>query len=428
MSNKVFISYRKLDLSKQESVYLRKILVDAEYEVFLDVAEMPVGSHWQNTIYNEVRTSGVLIVLLEPGTEKSEWVQREVDVARGAQVSILPIRLGHEEFTDEQIHAVQEKLVITDTHYGIFCSEQYINDHALTRNQREFIAVKNQEIFDTIESLIINTRSVQRKWAKEVAISHAQRPAVYEPEYARFPIKNKRGEEVNIYLSVGDLTKFRNVDVIVNSENDYLQMARFFENYTISSQLRHLGATDNNGLFLHDRIQEELDDKMETVYRARPIPLGQVLVTSAGHPQSALVQRGIRYIFHVVTSRVNTIKHPFFIEASSDSDVIRTLVNNCLSNVVGVDTKEVPIFYSNARFRRAIPDKPIESIVFPIFGAGHGALEITDVLPHMAGAMMEFIRNDNQSHLKHIFLCVYAKQNVKNAKRFMTAEWNKHRA
>jgi len=38
----------------------------------------------------------VLIVLLQKETADSEWVQREVDVARGAQVSILPLQVDDE--------------------------------------------------------------------------------------------------------------------------------------------------------------------------------------------------------------------------------------------------------------------------------------------------------------------------------------------
>jgi len=428
MPKKIFISYRKLPLSKQESKNLRTQLIKAGYEVFLDERTIGGGTDWQKTIYEEVRKSGVLIVLLQDGTAESEWVQREVDLARGAQVNILPIRLGHEEFTDEQIQVVQQKLAITHTHYMTYCSSEYLDEHPFTSEQRRSIEAKYEDLLESIEDLITKTRKDQREWAREISKAHALEPATFNREAYHFPIENGRGDVVNIYMATGDLTQFRDIDVIVNSENDYMQMARFFENHTVSSVLRYFGSYNNKGVFLHDRIQEELDDQITSIYNGKlPISLGQVVVTSAGHPKSRLVQQGIRYIFHATTNRVDTATYPSTLNPLRESVVIKTCVTYCLEQVITVDNGETQVFNEDSRFTRAIPSGPIKNIVFPIFGTGHGGLQVTDVAQHMTSAIMGFIRKDVTTQLENIYLCVYSQSNINAVEKLMQAEWNKHR-
>ena len=404
MSKKIFISYKKESLSKRESRALRDQLMRDGFDVFRDEETMGGGIDWQQTIYENVRTSDVLIVLLEPETAKSEWVQREVDIARGAGVSILPLRLGYATFTDADIKTVQEKLVITQTNYVTFVSQNYAHEN-LSDAEQATIAHANQRLVEDIRRLADETRVRQRQWANRILIRHTQHPADSNPNYWRYIHPNKRGDDVAIVLATGDMTELGQVDVIVNSENDYMQMARFFESHTLSSTLRRAGAYDKHWRFLDDTIQKELDQQVKLQYGVPPIPLAQVLVTRAGHPDSQLVRQGIRYIFHASTNRVNTAQHPFTIDPIRN-DTIRICVKNCLNKIIEAD-------------------KTIQTIAFPILGTGANGLTISEVVGYMMRGMLQFIRADDQTNLNTIFLCVYSQSDIQDVQRMMGIESQK---
>lgn len=98
------------------------------------------------------------------------------------------------------------------------------------------------------------------------------------------------------------LTKTTGIDVLVNSENDYMQMARFFETRTVSSLLRRRGARISGGKYV-DTVQQELDFQLGD--RARPVQAAEVFITSAGGPDSKLAtENKARYIFHVAAVQV----------------------------------------------------------------------------------------------------------------------------
>src|SRR5215470_5193312 len=100
MSSKsqIFVSYRKLPDRSTPQIALDIVtrLKAYDYETFIDLERLEGGLEWEQEIYSNIFRSDVLIVLLQKETADSEWVQREVDVARGAQVSILPLQVDDE--------------------------------------------------------------------------------------------------------------------------------------------------------------------------------------------------------------------------------------------------------------------------------------------------------------------------------------------
>ena len=84
---------------------------------------------------------------------------------------------------------------------------------------------------------------------------------------------------LKLHVAAGDVGRVRDIDVLVSSENDYMQMARFFESRTVSSTLRLRGAQLGGGHF-DDTIQTEIDLYLKQ--RFRPLQAGDCVVTSAG--------------------------------------------------------------------------------------------------------------------------------------------------
>ena len=102
---------------------------------------------------------------------------------------------------------------------------------------------------------------------------------------------------IPLHLASGDFVKVRNIDVLVNSENDYMQMPQAFEGRTVSSMLRRRGASASGGRY--QDIQQEFE-VAQLRDRLRPVQFAEVFATSAGGPDSELARiNKAKYVFHV---------------------------------------------------------------------------------------------------------------------------------
>lgn len=447
---RVFVSYRDHEPSASEAELLAKELERSGYIVFHDKNRLRGGQSWANEIYRNIRESDVLIVLLQnaspqasekgidDSTHKSEWVQREVDVARGANVSILPISIYGQSI---RIADVQMALAIRELQYEEYASPghiaQYLEedlkkddpDRRLSADEREQIKKKSEEasqrglerLIDVIENLSNKTRIDQMDWYKHLNTIRAKTRAFTRQNHHTLEIPHTNAR---LHLAAGDITEMRGIDVLVNSENDYMQMARIFESTTLSSSLRTAGALVQQGRLLEDRIQEELDEQVKTNHQCGlPVMIGQVLLTHAGHPESDLARRGARYILHAATMRF---------EALSSSDTlqpvgpegIETVTRNCLKAVVELNKNRGQILKPESRFLQgehpsAQPKpeayEPVRSIVFPVFGTGHGGRSIREVLPPMLRTFYYFLRemhDDPNCTLEDIYVAIYAEADL----------------
>ena len=64
-------------------------------------------------------------------------------------------------------------------------------------------------------------------------------------------------KKISIHIASGDIFRLSNYDILVNSENDYMQMARIFDMASLSSNIRHYGSATEKG-YLEDTIQLEI--------------------------------------------------------------------------------------------------------------------------------------------------------------------------
>ncbi|MBL8161525.1 MAG: TIR domain-containing protein [Anaerolineae bacterium] len=409
---KVFISYRNIDRSKAEAKALAKKLRDEHgYEVFIDTDELKGGDIWEQKIYNNVRESDVLIVLIEQQTAESDWVQREVDVARGANVALLPLRITEETI---DISLAQKKLAVDGTQFIPFSAAD--GDYA--------------RLVESIERLSKHTRDTQRVWMRDLDKKRRVKTAENDKNYKVYKLRGS-DHRVRIHLATGDMTQLGGIDVLINSENDYMQMARIYESHALSSAIRREGSLIIKGRLREDSVQQELDDQISkrSEICGRPIAMGQVIVTHAGHPQSNLVQKQqARYVFHVATVRVDAMKMRERLTPIETDEGIREAVQNCLDMVLEVDRLKGVI--SPEGTPRAVEEKehetqykPINSIVFPLFGAGLGGRSTLEVLPPMLQSIKMFAlaqAENPEFKLEHIYLCVRSKTDIPFAERLMS--------
>jgi len=415
----IFISHRNLDQINEEAERLQQRLQESQgYNCFFDKESLKAGDIWKTKIHESIRKSDVLILLIAKDGD-SDWVKREVDIARGASVAILPIVLTDMK---EEIAPVQAKLDLGDIQYMAY---------------KDISANKYPQLFDAIieriEYLTTETRNGQKSWMKELTKQRSVAKAPDNKSIAEYSID---GCDCKVRIATGDITRLKEIEVLVNSENDYMQMARIYEKATLSSSLRREGSNIIKGRILDDTVQDELNDQIkyspEYCKCGRPIVIGQVIPTTAGHRDSALRLNGARYIFHAAIVRVDALtSHENLVPIETD-DGLRRAVQSCLRMVSEVDSNNgIVLHQDSSTYKDHVEDvikyttehngdHRIKSIIFPIFGAGHAGRSAFDVVRPMAVAFKGFLtsnKGNKELALKDIHLCVYAKAEIEFVKQ-----------
>ncbi|MEU1280429.1 hypothetical protein [Streptomyces sp. NPDC005805] len=160
------------------------------------------------------------------------------------------------------------------------------------------------------------------------------------------------GEPVRITVHIGAIEFITGVDVLVSSENVYLEMSRTYR-LTTSGALRRAAARKNrSGGILDDVLARELRDWMtEFASPGLPVAPGTVAATGPGE----LARHGVRRIYHaaVVTPR-------------ADGGYETTPV---------VITKSVVNVFEEAAGEQNRFEPPLASVCLPLLGAGRGGLD-----------------------------------------------------
>src|SRR5690606_8768873 len=143
---------------------------------------------------------------------------------------------------------------------------------------------------------------------------------------------------------------------------------------------------------------KELNTLLESRHTVRPIGIGTVFATHAGHPESDLQQKNrARYIFHVTTVQVNyNVSEYTPVEAVSSNQGIINCVRNALNKVLEVNQQRGVISPETTERYQIEVDKtpdyqPIRSIIFPLFGTGHAGLASEQVIGPMLEGFHQFL-------------------------------------
>jgi hypothetical protein len=115
----VFISYRR-NPSSEFARYIRRELSDAGVTVFLDVEDITKG-RFENVISDGIEKADSFLLILAPETLKSEWVQKEVNLAFDLGKNIVPLLMP--DFRMEE-HVPEEMMALRRLH-GIPYNHHY---------------------------------------------------------------------------------------------------------------------------------------------------------------------------------------------------------------------------------------------------------------------------------------------------------------
>jgi O-acetyl-ADP-ribose deacetylase (regulator of RNase III) len=411
---RVFISYRRTELS----IEIANCLYDefqSHYEMFYDKHSMDTGKRWDDRIFSSVLKSNVLLLLFEDATKDSDWVEREVTYARASGVRILPY------LVDPSLKPEDAKRILE--HLGVG-NVRYLIDNPLAYP-------KLHEQIKSLAKRTVEDRQNKQETAKAnvttVVPAASKTQSSTNPRGISFQL---RGDPRTVHLATGAIDAMQEIDVLVNTENNYLQMSRIHEPHTVSSRLRYQGALINiDGLMLEDTVQVELDAFVNHVYKARPVPLTSVIPTHAGHTNSVLcLHNKARYIFHAVTTQVfQEFRKDTMIPIQTDEGM-KTCVLNALEMVKEVDEANGLILPDHFKmpdgrspYEGRAPYTPIRSIIFPIFGTGHAGRKIREVIKPMLRGIQEFlVANPDYHTLQSIHICVFYQEDIPQVQKAMS--------
>ena len=197
-----------------------------------------------------------------------------------------------------------------------------------------------------------------------------------------YQIKDRSGCFVG--FKTGAIDHVDGVSAWVNSENTDMMMDRFIGK-TISAKIRYLGANKDDENVVEDTIQESLRDAIgERAY----VKIGTVLVTGAG----MLASRGVERIFHVATVKGGPGEG-----VSAEPDKLELCIRRVLEKVD----------QENRKFWRILSGKKIDSILFPLLGAGDGGLPVEAVTDIIIPTAVEYVRSNPTSSLRKVFFLAF---------------------
>lgn len=405
MKMKVFISYRNQDTSRMAGQLIRQRLINSEIDVFFDVDDLKDagGTNWVDTLRRNVTDSDVVIVLLDNDTGNSNWVQREIDTAIALRVNVLPLVIGknHDEIT-----AAVDRLHLGDLQYMTI-------DPSLDQDM--------QRVIEQVFELGTKTRDAQKQWLK---IWRTRHYSGFDPKQQDQAVRFRLpGHEIAFDIATGDATEIRGYDVLVNTENNYMQMARYYETNTLSSAIRHKGAHMKAGRMIRDSVQEQLYDQIihSPEHLVLPVADMQVIPTYAGHPESDLVATGFRYIFHAATVEIDRLKR---VVQSLPAEAIPEIVRNCVRLFAQVQEAKGAILYDQDGNLEDAHDsfQALDSLLFPVFGTGEGGNSLGEAVVQIARGLRRSAPEFEEAGATKIGLCVYSHYDLQTVRKAFAAE------
>lgn len=385
-----------------------------KYQPWIDHSGIVPGMQWESTIYRQLLASDVLLVAVGPSTSRSEWVRREVALAKALNIAVVP--LGY-DLTDEQFGSELRALELA-----------HIQGRLTSNIKFETKDVLLQEIDPFLKSARDSTVAEQAKVLSALAARrNAPVPKAPDKQKAYSVTARFSAARIALHVASGDLTKTKGIDVLVNSENDYMQMARFFETRTVSALLRRKGTRTGGGRYV-DAVQQELDAQLGD--RARPVQVAEVFVTSAGGPDSQLSRDNkTRYIFHVAA--VQVIDAESRVAPYKEQDRIEECVLSCLAKLVELNRQQGIVSPSGTAQRKHQEELArtgsgtSKSILFPLFGCGQGGGSVTDAMKAMLAGLERFFDDADNSllakDLEDIYFAAYTQSDVEEVTRELRA-------
>jgi O-acetyl-ADP-ribose deacetylase (regulator of RNase III) len=226
------------------------------------------------------------------------------------------------------------------------------------------------EAIDTLQGRI---RQLENERAALQQAPARREPVRLTPGRLEFRLSGRKNRTIG--LAMGNLSSVKGVDLWVNSENTYMQMARFFEK-NISGTIRYLGATkDKAEDVVDDVIGKALAQEMAGKSMVQP---GAVIDTTSGELAGS---HGVKRILHVAAVRA---------QAESGFVPVDNL-GACVGKVLD----------------RANQQAGCRSILFPLLGAGTGRASVTDIAQALIPAAISWLESSPEAGIEAVYFLTW---------------------
>jgi O-acetyl-ADP-ribose deacetylase (regulator of RNase III) len=186
-----------------------------------------------------------------------------------------------------------------------------------------------------------------------------------------------------IGLATGELRHVKDIDIWVNSENTYMQMARHFDP-SVSGVIRYYGALRaGDGTVIDDLIANEL---AQSVGKNPNVPPGRVVPTGSGELERT---NGVKHIFHAaaVAGQVGRGYSPI-------ADL-----SDCVTNALELAEED--------QFDATNPT----SILFPLLGTGTARADVEEKAPGLIRAAIDHLAQ-HSSRITRVYFLVRDKRQL----------------
>jgi nudix-type nucleoside diphosphatase (YffH/AdpP family) len=233
------------------------------------------------------------------------------------------------------------------------------------------------DLFDDLEKGKIEDPklAIAAYWLKD----NMPRIEELDPGTLEYEVVGKPG--LIIGYKTGDVETVKGIDVWVNAEPSDMMMDRFIGR-SVSARIRSMGANKQDGSIVEDTIQESLRGLMG---ERTNVDIGTVFITEAGMLRKT---HGVQRIFHV--AGINCILGQGIKADKKD-------LAKCVKHVLDELEQE------NNRIWRKICNNNLETVLFPMMGAGEGGLPIKTVAEEIIPPAIHHFKSVPNPAIKKIY-------------------------
>lgn len=218
-------------------------------------------------------------------------------------------------------------------------------------------------------------------------------PPVRNFNRVEYLLPDKSGR--SIIIQNGDIEKIKtmgiHVDVIVSSENTDMMLARYYDG-SISGTLRYMDASrDSRNYIAIDNLGNSLQGILDSLNAVPPVGRGAVYAT----PTTELAKRGIRYVFHAAAVYGKRSIRGY----ETDGGMLDLCVENaftCFDELANVELSK--------------GNPAMQSIMFPLFGAGTAKLSAQLAAEILVNAILTHMRDSHS--VKITYLLAYTETDL----------------
>jgi len=164
-----------------------------------------------------------------------------------------------------------------------------------------------------------------------------------------------RNDSQQIIIRTGGIHSVRDIDVVVNSENTDMLLARFYER-SLSGTLRYMDAVKGmDGRVIQDCLAESLAKVIQENTIHLPVQAGIVIPTKT----TGLQENGIRYVFHAAAVQGSV---------QAGYEPVTTQISTCIENIF------ITLERINKELANVKDALPLQSVLMPLIGAGTAKL------------------------------------------------------